>query len=1194
MKIEELIFLQEKHKAGAELPIGMCCFKVIDGKAIEERLIFFKANNIFYQYLERSKEQMEQDGIGFLQTLEKEEQDSLRKDMELALLHPSKIYSGFIQLKKDTEEKGLLQWNVKYLERNEEKYLFFLCFKMEDMMQSHSALSEGFYAEKKERERLNGLIHEMPVGMAVVSGGTDWKLEGANNEFFRPSGYMVQDIIKKNIPLVELIYEEDASIFRTAMDVCKERENSGEFEVRIRTKEGGLHWVMCRCQLYYVKDSVPYYIMTNWDVNDRKVLEDELKLLNERYKMLEEVADELPFDYDVEKRLFRIPQKYFELAKIEDNKQEYQEYEEALADIYKEDRANFERMIEFASKKEMTGFVDYRLNLENSKQRAKYVWYRTYYHSIAGRTGKVMRIIGRTYDISNDQRIKERMSEELKREPLTRLLNKVAVQNEVEEFLAHDPKGVHVMALIDIDDFKKINDTFGHTFGDTVISDVASKIKSHFKAVDIIGRVGGDEFLVFLKNTSMEEVEEKTKSLCRLVQKRYRGEGVERLITLSIGLAVYGVDGTTYAEMFEKADRAMYRRKRSGKNGVNFALLNEENDVVQGREIEDEYERRLETDKEFLHFAFSLLTHARDLDGSLNVLLENIGKKFHLNLVSVFEFVDDAKEMVLTNYWGTEEKFYRKQIFPRVIEEFEKAEIGEFLIASQTNQKMSPVTQPVKRLRRPDEYMKSVAGCKFEFSGKRVGTVYFATTEEKTDWTEIEISTLQELTRVISVFVTLRNKIKEDQREIRQLQNKDKLTALYNMEAFRRIARQALLDGDTKKTYVLIMNDINNFSYINENFGQEVGDAMLAQFARMVLDEMPGLIASCRMYSDYFLTLVETRRVSDVIEYVEKSNRKFEMLQNERYPASGTSIASGIYVIKNILIDIETAIENANLARKQSKELKMKSGLVYEPAMRQKRDQELQVSGQFYSALEGGEFEVFLQPKFLLKEQKIYGAEALARWRKLDGTLIPPIQFIPALEKFGYIKDLDFYIYEQILIRMKKWKDAGKELMTISTNFSGRHFGNDNKAFVDRIARMIKKYEIEPKYIEIEVTESILIQNMEELKECLSDLRSLGFRVAIDDFGTGYSSLSVLLEIPADVVKIDKSFIRRTDLKKQREFVMHMGDFIRYAKDEVIFEGIETTEQLDFLLECNFDRGQGYFFDKPLEVEEFEKKYIYS
>ena len=206
--------------------------------------------------------------------------------------------------------------------------------------------------------------------------------------------------------------------------------------------------------------------------------------------------------------------------------------------------------------------------------------------------------------------------------------------------------------------------------------------------------------------------------------------------------------------------------------------------------------------------------------------------------------------------------------------------------------------------------------------------------------------------------------------------------------------------------------------------------------------------------------------------------------------------------------------------------------------------------------------------------------------------MIMPGIFVPPLENIGYVVDLDFYIYEQLLRAMKRWKKAGKELFTISTNFSRRNFESGGKNFAGRLKRMADHYGIDPKYIEVEVTESVVVENVDELKRVLSELEKFGFRIAIDDFGTGYSSLGVLLEIPADVVKIDKSFTDRINLKEQRNFVSQMGNFIHSAKEEVIFEGIETEEQLQFLRGCGFLYGQGYLFDRPIPLEEFERKYM--
>ena len=175
---------------------------------------------------------------------------------------------------------------------------------------------------------------------------------------------------------------------------------------------------------------------------------------------------------------------------------------------------------------------------------------------------------------------------------------------------------------------------------------------------------------------------------------------------------------------------------------------------------------------------------------------------------------------------------------------------------------------------------------------------------------------------------------------------------------------------------------------------------------------------------------------------------------------------------------------------------------------------------------------------------------------------------------------------------MRRWRDSGREMFTISTNFSRRNFENGGDDFIERLQNTLQRYGIDPCYIEIEVTESVIVEKLDSLKACLTRLGILGYRIAIDDFGTGYSSLSVLLEIPANVVKIDKSFTDKIHQNGQSAFVYQMGQFIQSAKEEVIFEGIEEEQQRTFLMECGFNYGQGYYFDRPLPLEEFEKKYI--
>ena len=463
--------------------------------------------------------------------------------------------------------------------------------------------------------------------------------------------------------------------------------------------------------------------------------------------------------------------------------------------------------------------------------------------------------------------------------------------------------------------------------------------------------------------------------------------------------------------------------------------------------------------------------------------------------------------------------------------------------------------------------------------------------EQGKQWRTEEIGTICELSRVVAVFVTLREKMQEDQQAIHKLKNRDRLTGLYNMEAFR-IKLVQLLEAEEnpqENTYALTMVDVNNFSYVNENFGAEMGDSILKEFSRLL--ERKKVMAACRMYSDYFLVLSRGKSQQEIRRRVKEGNEEFEAKLQERYPAGGMKLSAGICFLSG-KSSFETILESANLARKYAKEHNITSGVVYIEKMRQTRDEQVLIATRFHAAIQRGEFEMFLQPKFRLKENTIYGAEALARWHFGEDGYLQPNRFVPALELMGYIKDLDFFILEQLLKYMTKWKKSGKSLFTISTNFSRKHFENGGEAFLQRMHETMDKYDIDPSYIEVEVTESVMTEKLEDLKHCMIELAQMGFRIAIDDFGTGYSSLSVLYEIPANVVKIDKSFTDKVMVDNKGEFVSQMGKFIRAAKEEIVVEGIETEEQRQFLESHGFEYGQGYLFDRPIPADEFERKYL--
>lgn len=1182
----------------AELPLGICCYRA-EGKNGERKYSFYSANAAFYECIGYTPEEFEEKGKRMEPILVTDDRKRMIKTARQIVEQPGVSVSDMFEIIGKNKTIRHVQWNVKCLDNESgERFLLCSCMSVETLLHDQLVLKDKLHREKQERRRLNDLIYELPVGVAILRGGHELYIDDANSEFLREKGYTMTELLEGGKSFSEYIYDSDLGKFEEAIEHCRSCKTTEELELRIITKGGRLRWELMQCRLYYYKDAVPHYILTSWDIDGRKQLEDDLHLMNEQYRMLEEVTDEFPFEYDVLLKRFRVPLRYHMNGKVPDMDKKYLNFDEMISDIYEEDREKYEKAVARASGKPYTGAVDYRMNIASAGQEPVYTWYRTIFRSIVGGNQQITRIIGRSYDISSDREIQEKLSEEMRLDPLTRLLNKVAAGEEVKEFVSGRPEGTHVLFLIDVDNFKCINDTFGHTVGDTVLLDLAQIIRSQFALNDIVGRIGGDEFLVFMKNATMDEAAEKAKQLCQEARKQLIGDDAVVSVTLSVGLAVYGADGEDYDIMFEKADRAMYRAKRNGKNSFSFAQKGEAESRLETRkekQMESGIVRSQAADKDFLNFAFSLLSHARDVNGSLNVLLEQIGKKFGLDFVSVFEYAEKKPEMTLTNYWSNFGPEYERGVYPRRLREFEEAKLGEFVAVSCEGDRI-----PLGFMENEERGMQisHIAGIKFEFSGSRVGCMYVGVEGKQEGFSRVEESTLCELGRVIAVFVSLRNKLREDQKEILHLQSRDKLTGLYNLDAFRKRTEELLgriaekrETPEEQKCYALIHADINNFSYVNENFGQQVGDSILQEFAELIETE-DSVVKACRMYSDYFIILVGGSNREEIYERIVAANRKFEMQQKMKYPANSMRLSTGICFIEDENETFETILEGANLARKQAKEQKNTNIVIYKEDMRAKRNDEIQITGRFYSAIQKGEFEMFLQPKFLLREQKIYGAEALARWRTESGELLSPAKFIPPLESMGYIVDLDFYILEQLLRVMKRWKETGHELFPISTNFSRRNFENGGMDFIERLHKTMAYYQIDPGYIEIEVTESVIVEKLSSLKECLCELEKSGYRIAIDDFGTGYSSLSVLLEIPANVIKIDKSFTDRIDLAGQQEFVSQMGQFIHSAKEEVIFEGIESEKQRQFLVDSGFRYGQGYLFDKPLPVEEFERKYI--
>lgn len=1029
-------------------------------------------------------------------------------------------------------------------------------------------------------------IAYMPIGIVSFQKMQPYNIIYVNDMFWEMTQTERIEPDGWNDGLWGLVHEEDRKLLRSAYHETLSKGISHEYEVRIRNVEGEYRWYVLRMSQKNSDESNPVFIIVVWDVHERKLMEEELYVQTERYRLMETITGELPFDLDVESREILVSRKYLDMRGMSDTLEHFAKEDEMMGLVYKADREKMRSTLAEALEEEIKGNLEIRLLVSAEGHLPEYAWYRLTYKSIPGINGGIIRIVGRLIDINQEKIEHFRLSERIRHDALTGLLNRIAIKEEVERLLEQSVEHSHALLLLDLDNFKEINETFGHMFGDTVLLGVAEKLLHFFRRDDIIGRVGGDEFLILMKNVRASIAMEKAWRLCKELRRSYQSEKKEVKISCSIGISFFDENGSHYDELFEKADFAMYQAKEAGKNRCQAAdldeRLGEEGHARRGSEENEDYAVVKVQDESFLSSAFSLLAHAKDINGSLDLLLDRIGTRYDLDEVTVLE--ENEREYIQTNAWvpggGTpdpNELADRTRVWERFTSNFD--ERGLFYVDVEHDKEVP--TTGIEGMSR------AFVCCRFQCQDEKYGMVIFRSREPVRIWSEIEKETFLEIGRIISVFVSLRRTQNENEYTIRSLKRLDPLTGLYNESTFRECAQEVLDAMDPTLRYAVVYTDIRDFSYINENFGMKRGNEVLQAFAQTISNV--DKVISGRLHSDLFVSLLWGGSQEQILQDIQQNVLRFVRDQHELYPDENLRLVTGVYFVEQGGEDIDAAIENANLARKKCKQANGQLFGVYTQEIRREREEEKRIMGEFEPALQGGQFLAYVQPKFELESMTTSGGEALVRWQKPNGEMVYPDMFIPVLERTGYIVQLDFYMFDQVLRHMKQWEDEGKQLYRISVNFSRKHF--EGQGIYHRICEMTDKYHLEHKWIEVEITESLLVSGLDKVRDEMVLLREAGFAVAIDDFGTGYSSLSMLHDMPADVVKIDKSFLRE-DMMSNKEFIRHIGELIHSVKEETIVEGVETQEQAQFLVDCGFHFGQGYLYSRPIPIEVFGEKYI--
>ena len=467
----------------------------------------------------------------------------------------------------------------------------------------------------------------------------------------------------------------------------------------------------------------------------------------------------------------------------------------------------------------------------------------------------------------------------------------------------------------------------------------------------------------------------------------------------------------------------------------------------------------------------------------------------------------------------------------------------------------------------------NVRACKANYS--------FMQSKSGQDWSEEEVQQIEAFEKLIYTFCdrSYASTIAKD------LSMFDNDLMVYPLTFFLATVKNLIRQGRIGEFGGVYFN-IKHFSSINDRFGRDCATNIMKQFIHGIQEKILYEECICRVGGDNFVVLFKKDNLNIIKNYLSGMPITF----NDGETVTVTTTA-GYYMIPEATESATDVMDRISTAYQLAKSVYKRPFLFYDDEIMQHQTHVKEIEMMFPSAIENEEFKVFYQPKTQLNNYQLAGAEALCRWFR-NGKVISPGEFIPVLEGSKAICTLDFYMLYHVCRDIRRWLDEGREAVKVSVNLSRLHLGDED--LLESILRIIDKYKVPHHFIEIELTETTTDVDYKELKKIVYGLREQDISTSVDDFGVGYSSLNLIREMPWNVLKIDKSFLpTQEEENNDPSKVKMLRHIITMSQDlglECIVEGVETAEQVKLLKDCKCYLAQGFYFDRPLPVKEFEQK----
>ncbi|HEX3183987.1 MAG TPA: diguanylate cyclase [Pyrinomonadaceae bacterium] len=759
-------------------------------------------------------------------------------------------------------------------------------------------------------------------------------------------------------------------------------------------------------------------------------------------------------------------------------------------------------------------------------------------------------------DITEQKKIEETLRNTSLKDDLTGLFNRRGLLKQAAPYFdfARRQKESLLLLFIDLDGMKKINDEFGHNEGDVALVKTAEILNRSFRSSDIIARLGGDEFTVLVtdrnanKHDAIKRLNENLKAYNKSEKRGFK-------LAFSIGVAQLEPERMTcFEELLEQADQAMYEQKRLKRHRATERGRNKKLREATATTTESSAQLAPKS----MPFALSSNSKAhRASRGTFD------NAAIGMAVVSVdgsWLQVNDA----LCKLLGYSEQELRATSFQRLTHQEDLRHVQSYI--QRVLEGYIPSYEQEKR---------------------------YIHEHGHTVWVLWHVSLLKDSeTGAKRLFFQVQDI--SDRKKAEEKLTQDTLTGLPNRARLHdliklRVARKS---SNKDRQYAVLLLDVDRFKLVNDSLGNASGDQLLVQIAQRVKTCLRQDDVLGRVGGDEFAVLLddvtgEEEACSVATRIQQALSISFNLLGQEVYTTMSIGIALGGdhgEQVSDILRDAETAMHRAKDCGKARYE-------VFGRDMHGESMSRLKMETDLRNACERNELFVDYQPIVSLGSRTLIGFEALVRWRHPEFGLVPPKDFIPVAEETGQILTIGQVVLESACRQARYWQESypAAPPLFVSVNLSVKQF--NQPGLVEDIARLLREFELAPRCLKLEITESVFSDNIEAAVGLLTQLRSLGVQLSIDDFGTGYSSLSYLQRFPIDTLKIDRSFV--TQMMENEENLAIVRTIVALARNlgmDVVAEGVETEDQLMLLKKLECENGQGFLFSTPLgdgQVDQF-------